>query len=223
MRNTIYKYFFKEFISTFTLILLSITTIVWIVQAVNFLDYVTEDGHSFGVYFSYSVLNIPKILNKLIPLVFMISLLVTILNFEKNNELLILWTSGLNKISIVNLAILISILITFLQFFLSVMVSNTSLKAGRSILKSSHISLFPSLIKEKKFIDTVENLTVFVEKKNSNGVMTNVFLRDDTAKFDQSRTIIAKKGYIVKKDEENILVLYNGTIQSEKKITKLIF
>ena len=114
MRNTIYKYFFKEFISTFTLILLSITTIVWIVQAVNFLDYVTEDGHSFGVYFSYSVLNIPKILNKLIPLVFMISLLVTILNFEKNNELLILWTSGLNKISIVNLAILISILITFL-------------------------------------------------------------------------------------------------------------
>ena len=127
------------------------------------------------------------------------------------------------QLSIVNLAILISILITFLQFFLSVMVSNTSLKAGRSILKSSHISLFPSLIKEKKFIDTVENLTVFVEKKNRNGVMNNVFLRDDTAKFDQSRTIIAKKGYIVKKDEENILVLYNGTIQSEKKNNKINF
>ena len=53
MRNTIYRYFFKEFISFFTLTLISLSIIVWIVQAVNYLDFVTEDGHSFGVYFSY--------------------------------------------------------------------------------------------------------------------------------------------------------------------------
>ena len=118
MRNTIYRYFFKEFISLFTLILISISIIVWIVQAVNYLDFVTEDGHAFGVYFAYSILNIPKVLNRLIPLVFLISLLVTILQFEKNNELLVFWTSGLNKIRLVNLVIKISILITLLQFFL---------------------------------------------------------------------------------------------------------
>ena len=88
MRNTIYRYFFKEFISIFFLILISIGTIVWVVQAVNYLDFVTEDGHSFGVYFTFSILNIPKVLNRLIPFVFLISLLVTILQFEKNNELL---------------------------------------------------------------------------------------------------------------------------------------
>ena len=123
MRNTIYIYFFKEFISLFALMLLSISAIVWIVQAVNYLDFVTEDGHSFGVYFAYSILNIPKVLNRLIPLVFLISLLIIILQFEKNNELLILWTSGLNKISIVNLTFKISILITLLQFFLSIVFS----------------------------------------------------------------------------------------------------
>ena len=55
MRNTIYRYFFKEFISFFVLILISISVIVWIVQAVNYLDFVTEDGHAFNVYFAYSV------------------------------------------------------------------------------------------------------------------------------------------------------------------------
>ena len=169
MRNTIYRYFFKEFISIFFLILISIGTIVWVVQAVNYLDFVTEDGHSFGVYFTFSILNIPKVLNRLIPFVFLISLLVTILQFEKNNELLIFWTAGLNKIRLVNLAFKISILITLFQLFLSLTVNPTSLNFARSILKSSSISLFPSLVKEKKFNDTVKDLTVFVEKKKDNG------------------------------------------------------
>ena len=90
MRNTIYRYFFKEFISLFLLILISIGAIVWVVQAVNYLDFVTDDGHSFSVYFTFSILNIPKVLNRLIPFVFLISLLVTILQFEKNNELFFL-------------------------------------------------------------------------------------------------------------------------------------
>jgi len=223
MRNTIYRYFFKEFISLFTLILISTCVIVWIVQAVNYLDFVTEDGHAFGVYFTYSILNIPKVLNRLIPLVFLISLLTTVLQFEKNNELLVCWTSGLNKIRLVNLFIIISILITLFQLFLSLVVSHSSLHFARSILKSSSISLFPSLVKEKTFNDTVKDLTVFVEKKKSDGEMLNIFLRDDTSGTDNSKTIIAKRGYIIKKNEHNILILFNGTIQTEKKNNKINF
>ena len=177
MGNTIYRYFFREFISFFALILISVSVIVWIVQAVNYLDFVTEDGHAFSVYFSYSVLNIPKVLNRLIPLVFLISLLVIILQFEKNNELIAFWTSGLNKIRFVNLAFKIAILITLFQLFLSLLVSHSSLHFARSILKSSSISLLPSLVKEKKFNDTVKDLTVFVEEKKQNGEMRNIFFR----------------------------------------------
>ena len=166
MRNTIYRYFFKEFISLFALILISVSIIVWIVQAVNYLDFVTEDGHAFGVYFTYSILNIPKVISRLIPLVFLISLLTTILQFEKNHELLVFWTSGLNKIRLVNFVFIISILITLFQLLLSLSISPSSLNFARSVLKSSNITLFPSLVKEKKFNDTVKGLTVFVEKKN---------------------------------------------------------
>ena len=223
MKNTIYRYFFKEFISLFALILISISIVVWVVQAVNYLDLVTEDGHSFGVYFTFSFLNIPKVISRLIPFVFLVTLFFTILQFEKNNELLIFWTSGLNKIQFVNLAIIISILITLLQLILASTISPLSLSAGRSALKSSDIGLFSSLLKEKKFNDTVTDLTVFVETKKNNGEMLNIFLRDDTSSIDLSKTIIAKKGFIKKKDDRNILVLYNGTIQTEKKNNKINF
>ena len=94
---------------------------------------------------------------------------------------------------------------------------------GRSILKSSNIGLFPSLLKEKKFNDTVEKLTVFIEKKKNNGEMSNILLRDDTSRVDKSRTIVAKTGIIKKENEKNILILFNGTIQSEKKNGKINF
>ena len=234
MRNTIYRYFFKEFISLFTLILVSTCVIVWIVQAVNYLDFVTEDGHAFGVYFTYSVLNIPKVISRLIPLVFLISLLTTILRFETNNELLVFWTSGLNKIRLVNLAFKISILITLFQLLLSLTVSPSSLNFARSILKSSSITLFSSLVKEKKFNDTVKGLTIFVEEKKPNGEMLNVFLRDDTASNAKSKTIIAKKGHIITKgvmpfvkvgvlSEQNFLVLFDGVIHTEKMNNKINF
>ena len=234
MRNTIYRYFFVEFISLFTLILISTCVIVWIVQAVNYLDFVTEDGHAFSVYFTYSVLNIPKVIGRLIPLVFLISLLTTILQFEKSNELLVFWTSGLNKIRLVNLAFKISILITLFQLLLSLTISPSSLNFARSILKSSSITLFSSLVKEKKFNDTVKGLTIFVEEKKPNGEMLNVFLRDDTASNAKSKTIIAKKGHIITKgvmpfvkvgvlSEQNFLVLFDGVIHTEKMNNKINF
>ena len=79
------------------------------------------------------------------------------------------------------------------------------------------------MLKEKKFNDTVKDLTVFVEKKKSNGEMLNIFLRDDTSSGQQSKTIIAKRGHIVNKEDQNILVLFDGTIQTEKKNKKINF
>jgi lipopolysaccharide export system permease protein len=90
------------------------------------------------------------------------------------------------------------------------------------------------LVKEKKFNDTVKGLTVFVEKKKPNGEMLDVFLRDDTSSNAKSRTIIAKKGYIITKGvmpfvkvgvltEQNFLVLFDGVIQTEKINNKINF
>ena len=48
----------------------------------------------------------------------------------------------------------------------------------RAILKNSSLDFFPSLIKEKQFNDTVEDVTFFVEKKSADGSFENIFIRD---------------------------------------------
>jgi len=165
MKNKIYRYFFSEFIRYFTVTLFALTSIIWTIQAVNFLDLVTDDGHAFRIYLFYSFLTIPKIITKLIPFSFLIASILTILKLEKDNELIILWTSGLNKIRIVNLIFYISLIIMLFQLLMSTFITPETLNISRKLLKNSELQFVSSLLKEKQFNDTLKGLTIFVDKK----------------------------------------------------------
>jgi len=223
MKNTIYKYFFYEFSRYFIITLFALASIVWVVQAVNFLDLVTEDGHAFTIYFTYTLLTLSKVFTKLIPFCFLISTVLTILKFEKDNELIILWTSGLNKIHMVNLIFRISLIIMLLQLILTNLVNPQLLNLSRTVIKNSQLQFIPSLLKEKQFNDTVESLTIFVENKTEDGVYENIFILDEgkilsniqSRADDGDDTIFAKSGYVTS-DEKN-LVLLDGNIQKSNR------
>ena len=219
MKKTIYKYIFYEFVRYFTTTLFALSAIIWAVQAVNFLDLVTEDGHAFAVYFLYSLLTLSKVVTKLIPFSFMIATVLTILKLEKDNELIVLWTSGLNKIFIVNNLVRISLLVMFLHLVLTVAVNPTLLNFSRTLLKNSELQFVSSMFKEKQFNDTVEGLTIFIEKKTDNNIYKNVFIRDESTILSsvgsKSSTIIAKSGYVSK--DQKSLILLNGNIQKIDK------
>ena len=61
MKKIIFKNFLTETTQFFLLSSCAVTIIVWVIQAVNYLEFVTEDGHSFKVYFLYTIYSLPKI------------------------------------------------------------------------------------------------------------------------------------------------------------------
>ena len=230
LSNKIYKHFFIGLSRYFFLVLFTFTIIVWAVQAVNFLDLIVEDGHGVSVYLSYSLLNIPKILTKFIPLSFLIALFLTILKFDSESEFLILWTSGMNKMKIVNFFFKVSILVTILQLLFASLINPQFLNHSRSLIKSSNLDYVSTMVKSKQFNDTIEGLTIYVEEKNQNGILKNIFIRDDghvlksleNSKNSKIVTIFAKEGKIEQGLNGNYLVLRNGTIQKENNENEII-
>ena len=220
------KLIFKKIIKDISLFLfISITcvaTIVWIIQAVNYLDLVSEDGHSLKVYFSYTLFSLPKILSNILPFMFMISVFYVIINYEFNNELIIYWINGITKLNFVNIIIKISILYFFLQIALTTLVVPYSLDKARSFFRTSNIDLFSSIIKEKKFIDTVEKLTIFVDKKNEN-LLENIIIKEKI-KENHSQIIVAKDGEILNKDNGSQKIVLNEgkIINTENKNQNII-
>ena len=223
LSNKIYKHFFIELSKYFIITLFTFSAIVWTVQAVNFLDLVVEDGHALSIYLSYSLLNVPKILTKFIPLSFLIALVLAILKFENENELIILWTAGLNKMKVVNFFLKVSLLVTLLQLFFATVINPYILNYSRSLIKSSNLDFISSMVKTNQFNDTVPGLTVFVEEKNDDGSMKNIFIRDESSilksienpNSTDNVTIIAKKGRVINPSSP-VLVLRDGIIQSQR-------
>jgi lipopolysaccharide export system permease protein len=226
--NKIYKHFFLELSKYFFLVLFTFSAIVWAVQAVNFLDLVVEDGHAVSLYLNYSLLNIPKILTKFIPLSFLLALVLTILKFDSENELITLWTSGLNKIKITNFFLKIALIVTLIQLFLATFINPNVLNYSRSLIRTSGLDLISSTIKTNEFNDALEGLTMYVEEKDELGIMKNVFIRDDNRRLitienkakTNSLTIFAKKGRL-NSETKNSLILENGVIHSENKFKEI--
>ena len=221
MKKTIYKSFIYDFVKFFTLTLFSLSLIVWIIQAVNYLDFVSEDGHSFKIYFLYTFFNIPKIVSKLMMFVFFLSLFYSIVKLEDKNELIIFWINGIKKIEVKRVIIFLSLFFLALQLLLNAYVTPKSQDMARSFIRGSNIDFLPSLIKEKKFIDIVEGLTIFIEEKDTNQKFRNVFLKENIKNTYQ--IIFAKYGEIKLENNNIFMVLKGGKlIDKNKKDQRII-
>ena len=227
LKNKIYKYLSHEVFKNFITILLTFTAIVWTVRAVNFLNLMIEDGFSASVYFKYALLNISTITTRFVPLSFLLSLIISIVKFERQQELLILWTSGLNKIKITNIFFLIALFITLFQIILGLLINPFLLNKSRYLLKEAAITQINSVLKSNEFSDSFQGITFYVDKKNSNGELINIFIKDTGGLLKTivsevgttvDSTIIAKKGFIA----NNKLILFDGVIQTlnKKKVIK---
>ena len=208
LKNKIYKYLSNEILKNFITILLTFTAIAWAARAVNFLDLMVEDGYTSSIYFKYSVLNISTIITRFIPLAFLLALCVSIVKFERQQELLIFWTSGLNKIKIVNIFLLIAFFITFVQLVLSLFVNPFLLNKSRSLLRDGEELQYNSMLRSNEFSDNLQGITFYVQEKSINNELINIFIKDEGGNLnilknssnDESvdSTIFAKKGYIMK-------------------------
>ena len=102
MKKLIFRNFAKDTLIFFSISCLTIGTIVWTLQAVNYFDYVSQDGHGLKTYFTYILFNFPKIIHRIIPFIFFISLFYILNEYEYKNELQIFWTFGISKFSFAN-------------------------------------------------------------------------------------------------------------------------
>ena len=193
MKKIIYRKLAKECTVFFFIILLTISVIIWILQAVNYLDFVIEDGHGFFVYFNYTLLSFPKIFSRIYPISIFLAFSYILLKYEEKNELIIFWNFGIKKIQFINYFIKFSLLFVFLSLLLSVLITPFAQDKARSFIRTSDLDFFESILKPKKFVDIVKNLTIYYDKKNINGELENIFL-NDKSDSNNSQTTFAKKG-----------------------------
>ena len=197
------------------IILLGLSLIAWTVRAVNFLDLIVENGYPVLTYFQFSILNITGILIKFIPLSFLLSLVIFVIRQIQENEFIILWASGVKKITLVNLFLFTSLVVIIFYYIFSIFLTPYSLNKSRLLLGEENFGSFLPTIRVQQFSDSFKGFTFFVENKSKNEV-ENIFLHDSSKVLknvssdsvnNKETTIIAKNGII---SEKNDLILWTN-------------
>ncbi len=224
MKKILFRKLLYDYLKFFSIALFCTSIVIWVFQAVNYLDIMIEDGRGYWVYIKFSLLNFPKIVSKLYPFVLFFSIFYVTVKYELNNELIIYWNFGVHKIQIVNFILKFSIILFLIQVILTSIIVPRSQDLARSFLRTSSINFFDNFIKPQKFNDTIKGVTIYSDKKDQNGNLKNLYIKKELEN-DQFQITYAKKGEFKLIGNIPILVLYNGAtiISKDSEVTNISF
>ena len=223
MKKILFRKLLFDCLVFFLITLFSTSIIIWIFQAVNFLDIIVEDGRNYLVYLNFSLLNFPKVISKLVPFVLFFSFLYVIGKYELRNELIIFWNFGINKIDIINFFVKFSFFIMLLQIFLTATIVPKSQDLARSFLRDSSYNYLENFIKPRIFNDAVKGLTIYSNSKDEFGNLKEIYLKKGSG--DNFQITFAKEGRFKKIGKNQFLELNFGETISviNNKITNFKF
>jgi len=144
-----------------------------------------------------------------------------ILKHLEDSEFVILWTSGIKKIQVVNLLFFTSLAVLLFYIILSAFLTPMALNKSRQLLSKDQLNSFLPTIRTQQFSDSFKGFTFIVEKKINNEIK-NIFLHDTGKNLknlspnitsDLNTTIVAEKGIV----KERKMFLFNGQIISSER------
>ena len=224
MKKILFRKLLSDYLSFLFLALISTSIVIWVFQAVNYLDIMIEDGRDYLVYINFSLLNFPKIFSKIFPFILFFSIFYVTTKYELNNELMIFWNFGVHKIHLINFMLRVSILLIIFQIIFTSLIVPKSQDLARNFIRTSTVSFFGNFIKPKKFNDTIKGVTIYTEEKDKNGNLKNLYLKKEIGE-NKFQITYAKKGVFKEVGNLPILVLYEGaTITSnDSEVTNISF
>ena len=224
MKKILFRKLLSDYLKFMILSLISASIVIWVFQAVNYLDIMIEDGRDYLVYLKFSALNFPKIVSKIFPFILFFSLFYITIKYELSNELMIFWNFGIQKIHVINFILKFSLILMIFQMTLTSLIVPMSQEKARFFIRTSSVNFFGNFIKPQRFNDTIKGVTIYSDRRDKNGNLYNLYLKKELGDNDFQITY-AKKGEFIEIRNTPVLVLYEGaTITSRnKEITNISF
>ncbi len=206
-------YVIKEITSSFLFISIILTSIAWLSQALRYLELFTSDNILAADYLFYILLLIPKIINITIPISFFIAVIFTLNRMRSDSELIIFWSAGRsNRNILISPILFLSLFLFIIVLLLNIkIIPTTSLELRNKITEIRSGGVDYNILKEKKFINPVKNLTIFIQEIDRNN-FSGLLIQDNQDEL-KPITYISENGEFKKIDNKSFLILNNGFMQ----------
>ena len=214
--NRIQIYIFGRALKAFVLTLAVLVGVIWLTQALEQLNLMTNKGQSFGVFIQITWLVLPKFLSFIAPIAVLIASIYTLNSLNNDSELVIMTNSGAKPFSILKPLLVLAALVMIGDSAVAHYFSPNARQQLRAFFAEVNSDLISSVIKPGEFANINQGITFYVGTRDGNGVFKDVFVSDNRDKT-QTLNYLANLGAITRTTKGTFFVLQNGTIHRRPK------
>src|SRR5438128_3426461 len=209
MFNTIDRYIFRTTLGAFVLVLISLTGIIWITQALREIDLVTNQGQTVLVFLGITALLVPILALIIAPIAFVIALVYTIDKLNGDSEIVVMNAAGMSPGRLFRPFLAVAILVALLVGFISAYLSPALQRDMHERVTKIRTDLVTNIVQPGRFLTIEGGLTFHIRERRANGDLFGIMI-DDRRTPEMRTTFLAEQGSIVKKEGGTFLLLDNG-------------
>jgi lipopolysaccharide export system permease protein len=210
--NAINRYIFGTTFGAFAIVLFSLTSVIWITQALRDIDLMTSRGQTVLVFLGITGLIIPMLVLVIAPIALMIAVMHAIGRLSNDSELIVMNAAGMSPWALFRPFLLMSVFVAAIMALIGVWLGPLGLKVLNDWANEVRADLVGNVVQPGRFNGFERGLVFHIRERQPNGVLLGVFV-DDRRNPKERATFLAEQGTIVKDERGTFLVLESGSVQ----------
>ena len=210
--GSIGRYIFRTTFGAFLVVLVSLTSTIWLTQALREVDLMTSQGQSVLVFVGITSLVIPQLVLVIAPVAIVVAAAHVLNKLATDSEIIVMNGAGMRPRHLLQPFLAVTVVASVMMAAISAYAAPKSLRLLREWITEVRTDLVSNIVQPGRFMQIEAGLAFNIRERRPNGLLVGL-LMDDRRDPAQRVTIVAEQGELLKNENGNFLLLENGSIQ----------
>lgn len=210
--GSISRYIFRTTFSAFLVVLVSLTAVIWVTQALRDVDLMTSQGQTVLVFVGITGLIIPLLVLVIAPIALLIAVAHTLNKMSTDSEIIVMNAAGMSPWllfrAFMNVAIVVAIIVTAISAYFA----PKGLRMLRDWLTEVRANVVSTIVQPGRFTSLESGVTIRIRERRPNGQLLGIML-DDRRNPKERLTVLAETGDLIDNANGTFLILQQGVVQ----------
>ena len=210
--GSIDRYIFRTTLGSFAVVLISLTGVIWITQALRDIDLMTSQGQTILTFLGVTSLVIPSLLSIIAPIALMIAVSHTLNKLATDSEIIVINAAGMSPFRLFRPFLYATCVVAAMVTFLSAYMAPDGLRRIKQWNADITADVLTNILQPGRFAQLEQNLTIRIRERKPGGLLGGVFV-DDRRDPKERVSIYADHGTVLKNDSGSFLILEDGNLE----------
>ena len=210
--GSIDKYIFRTTLASFAVVLISLTGVIWITQALRGIDLMTSQGQTILTFLGITSLVIPALVLIIAPIALMIAISHTLNKLATNSEIIVMNAAGFSPFRLFRPFVYATCVVAVMVAFIAAYLAPDGMRRIKQWDADITADVLTNILQPGRFAQLDQNLTIRIRERRPGGLLVGIFV-DDRRDPKERVSIIADHGTVLKNEAGSFLILEDGNLQ----------